>query len=99
MRRIIETRSGAQIGYAMNILIGYLCEFIHLPFTMPLETAMIIFQTNTSKQVRVTICNMYIVIAFVANGRNGPTGDHLIAMQSGMQVLADKLKREGVFSV
>jgi hypothetical protein len=89
--------TGSEISSALNIVTGYFSEFVHLPVTMPLETVMIIFQTNASEKVLTPIvaCRMsqHQLIPFCLGF------PFAACRQSGMEVLNEKFQREGYLSV
>ena len=42
-------------GVLPDLLLGYICEFLHLPVSMPLDTLGVKFQTNKDPSVGVMV--------------------------------------------
>jgi len=47
--RLYEQNVSPEMGPASNIFVGYVCEWMHLPFTMPIEVTSTIYQLNLGK--------------------------------------------------
>jgi len=58
VRSLYERAAGGPPGTLTDLLVGYLCEFMHLPISMPLDTIGVKIQTNKDPNMGVsTIIN------------------------------------------
>jgi hypothetical protein len=53
MRAAYENMMGSTPGPVMDLLVGYVCEFMHLPVSMPLDTLGVKIQTNKDPSLGV----------------------------------------------
>jgi hypothetical protein len=53
MRAAYENATGSSPGPVMDLLVGYVCEFMHLPISMPLDTLGVKIQTNKDPSLGV----------------------------------------------